>query len=631
MDRIRGFTLGFFSLLFQVLLIREVLNILSGNEISIITFFFIWLGGILTGAILQSFVSLNKKFANILTILDPLILSLLSLFSFVFIRYIRNFLNLSPGEIVPIGSFFFVCLGVLPLSFFVGFSFPLILKSDYGKISPSELYFYESAGSIFSCVIFTFLLAGKVHPALIIIFSIIFSIPLLFKKEKYIFLFLLFAISFSFYVSFKSVPIKNYFDQLRWKGYKNGFSLLISEDTKYQNLSIGKLSEERGIFVNGSLFTTFPDPYMKKLKDYFLLLQNEPKKILIIGGGYEEDLNYFLKYKNLKSLYYVELDPKYIEILNEIGVKVKSSKLKIFFEDGRKFLRENREKFDLIILNVPTPANLNENRFFTLEFFKLLKKSLSPNGIISCSLPGKENYLGKDVGSLLLSLFWTLKNSFKNVVAIPGEKIIFIAKNNNVKFQLNLNKLVANYKKLDLDKSYSPYAFTLILQPYRIKWLNNVLNSKKGDINRDFHPELFFKFLKVFNIKYGSSKFKRIDERDLKVILDIFYSIFFLILIFLSLNIIFGRNGKNLSKYTSYISMFIGGFSGMALLLLYIYLFQIARGYVYSFIGFIFAVFMAGLAAGSFFIKREFVGTFKKHLILSFLLFFLFFFFGFIK
>ena len=612
MTKSRGFLLGFYSLLSQVILVREVLNILSGNEISIVAFFSIWLGGIFLGALLQNFINVREKSVKFLTISNPLILFLLTLVSLFLIRWIRIPLHLSHGEVVPVGYFFFVSLSVFPLSFFIGFSFPLILRYEKGGLSPASLYFWESVGSIFSLIFFTFFLAGRANPVSIVFLMGIFSFLFLFKN-KFVSVLVFLSILFSFFIW--GSYLTKFFENLRWRSYQNGFKLVVSKDSKYQNISIGKLNEEYGIFLNGDLFTIFPDPYTKKIRDYFFLLQNFPKKVLVVGGGYEEDLKYFLRFKGIKKLYYVELDPDYINVLKPFTGEIKDERLKIFFEDGRKFLKENREKFDLIVLNVPQPANLNENRFYTKEFCEILKNSLTENGFLATHLPGKENYMGREVKGFISSYYFTLKKSFKNVIAIPGDEILFLAGSGN--FILDLKELVKRYDEINLDKNFSPYSLSLILQRERIDWLNNILNGSGGELNDDYHPELFFKFLRVLSLKYGGKITKGIGDEELRLLLYTFISVLVLIIFYLYVLLFLFKLDLRVKKYASFLSMFLGGFGGMSILYIYIYLFQIFYGYVYSYIGLLFAIFMTGLTCGSFIFQKWILNSWKKCLLLS--------------
>lgn len=105
-----------------------------------------------------------------------------------------------------------------------------------------------------------------------------------------------------------------------------------------------------------------------------LLQHPAPRKVLLVGGGFQGAIDEILKH-DVGEIYYLELDPKLIEVsqnylLSQTRKNLQNPKVKIIPIDARYFLRETENKFDLIISNLPDPSTALLNRFYSQEFFK---------------------------------------------------------------------------------------------------------------------------------------------------------------------------------------------------------------------------------------------------------------------
>ena len=102
-----------------------------------------------------------------------------------------------------------------------------------------------------------------------------------------------------------------------------------------------------------------------------------------------------LKYDSLK-IDYVEIDPQLIKtgevFLPEAESRsLKSSRARIHLLDGRLFVKrsfksEDKNRYDVVILNLPDPYTAQLNRFYTQEFFGMIKAILNEEGVFSFTL-----------------------------------------------------------------------------------------------------------------------------------------------------------------------------------------------------------------------------------------------------
>jgi len=62
----------------------------------------------------------------------------------------------------------------------------------------------------------------------------------------------------------------------------------------------------------------------------------------------------------------------------------KDKRTTLLYEDGRKFLEKSKEKFDVIIIDIPEPVEEGPAYLlYTEEFYTMVKDKLSDNGIVS--------------------------------------------------------------------------------------------------------------------------------------------------------------------------------------------------------------------------------------------------------
>ncbi len=114
--------------------------------------------------------------------------------------------------------------------------------------------------------------------------------------------------------------------------------------------------------------------------------------------------------------------------------KMTGKNLNVFATDPMRFIRNTTTSYDVAILNLPGPSTMQSNRFYTLEFYRLLKQKLNPGAVFSFGIQAPPNYLNPEAVNLNSTLYATLKKMFQNVLIIPGEKNYFPAEiNQNLK------------------------------------------------------------------------------------------------------------------------------------------------------------------------------------------------------
>jgi spermidine synthase len=145
-----------------------------------------------------------------------------------------------------------------------------------------------------------------------------------------------------------------------------------------------------------------------------LMTHPNPKSVLVIGGADGGTIFQVLKYKSVKRVVLAELDKELIELtkkhLSCINRNAFNDKrLEIITGDGRKFLAETKEKFDIIISDLTAPLiNPPSYLLFTEEFYKIVFEKLNKDGIFSLQADSA-NHLN---GGNFTAIFNTVKKVF---------------------------------------------------------------------------------------------------------------------------------------------------------------------------------------------------------------------------
>jgi spermidine synthase len=87
-------------------------------------------------------------------------------------------------------------------------------------------------------------------------------------------------------------------------------------------------------------------------------------------------------------------------------------------DDGRHFLRESREFYDLIIVDVPSPLTIQEAHLHTMEFYALAKQRLTDTGVLAVQLSGPLQHNDRTPARVAAAL----SQVFREVLAINSDR-----------------------------------------------------------------------------------------------------------------------------------------------------------------------------------------------------------------
>ncbi|HAW49442.1 TPA: hypothetical protein DCX16_00600 [bacterium] len=578
------------SISFQLTFIREFFSVNPSNELVLGIFFGNWLVILSFGARIAKFIKVA-----IYPLLILLIGSILPFLIFL-IRLTRHFLIEPGGVFGPFEIFLFSFLFLFLPGVVIGGSF-VFLSSISGK-SPSFVYSMDCLGCILGGFTFSFLAPhlGSYHilsiSSSVLILVAIFILVSLYGKK---------LLSTLVFLSIVIIPYIFHLEKIGYSIQYKGQDILFSKFSKYGHIVVTKLGSQINLFENGMLSITSQDIISAEETIHFALVQHpDPKRILLLGNGLSGSIKEALKY-GPRVTDYVELDPLLISVgkrfFPECGMLDK--RVNYHLQDARLFIRKTKNKYDAVIISLPSPSNAYLNRFYTKEFFSEIKDILNEGGIISLSITGSANYFDERVVLLNSSIYHTLRSCFSNVIVIPGEENIFIASFFPLSYDIGDLIEKKGVETLCVNKFY----FLGRLTDERINYLLSLI-SEPYKINRDLLPVGYWLWASFWLSIFSAN-------------IAIIFGVMILITLFA---IIFFKKPT--------LSVFTFGFLGFILEVCLLILFQINYGYLYHWIGFLIASFMGGLAFGSY---TGYKKPFSLKIILSIFILYIIFLFGIVE
>jgi len=609
--------IGLSGLVAQVLLLRELLISFYGNELTLGIILANWVILEAAGAFfLGSYIGRLRNKINTFVILQAAFSLLLPL-SVYSARISKSLLGVPFGEAIGLSAVFYISfLVILPIAFCHGalFSVSCRIYSSPTKESAHStglVYAWETIGTMLGGIAFTYFLIPYLNS-----FQVVFIVSLtnlficllflgnLSNRFKYIFLALFTLWLYLFLTGsagrLHKASLARQFPAKEVLDYRNSV---------YGNIAVIKEKEQYTFFYNGmpTITTPYPDlTFVQEFGNLPLLFCPEPKDILIIGGGAGGLINEALKHP-IKRIDYAELDPLLIRLLKKYHTPLTEKELgdrrvNIIYSDGRFFVRNTLNKYDLVLIGLSRPADLSLNRLFSQEFFSLAKQRLKPGGTLSFYLPGSLTFLSQQLKDLNACILNPLKNTYAYVRVIPGDYNIFLASDSKDVMEPDaklLSKRI-NQRQIKTDILIPNYLDYRLSQKW-VDWFERSLVGATKRINHDFTPFAVYQMLIIWN-----KQFSLLIADTLEFLKGIsLVAIFIPILIMTILCMYLARAKVSGRRLSLGYAIATTGFFGMLTNLILIFTFQVVYGYLYYIIGLLVSVFMAGVAIGSMIITRR--------------------------
>jgi spermidine synthase len=605
---------GFAATIVQILLLRELLVLFHGNEMSTGLVLAGWLLWTSAGSALAARLSSRFVPRRGVVVAHLAVLAVVSPALVLLVRASRWVFGIPYGELVTIGNMILIAL-VVPAFFcpvagaLFGLCWAYRRQGGAGSADtrPLKIYLGEALGAAAAGIVFFFVLlrlataieiaVGVAIPVLCVAGWILWSgRPSSLARPAG--LIWLLATSVVLAAAFTTGRLEESSRRWQW-----GEHLAAARDTPFHNLAILRQTDQVTVFTNGLWLFTLPDPVTTELAvDVALLVHPRPRSVLLLGGGLAGHVEEALKDPGIERIDYVELDPELISFSRDYltaGVResLGDPRVRVHSEDAGAFVRRHAEKYDVILMSVGDPINAQMNRFYTVEFFRRIRERLLPGGILSFSVPGGGDVIGPAHAEFLGSMNRTVREVFPQVSILPGERARFIVASQPEGLELDPAVLAGRIRERGLDPVHvREDVLWDQLNPLRLDYVRSILEeTDDGPVNRQFSPVCYFHGLRIWSAQWhpglariigGAAAVRPAALIPWVVTVGVVAILFFWI----------GRPRYRLAVGASVLAQ---GATGMVLQVVLILTFQILEGFAYLQIALIIAFFMAGLAAGT--------------------------------
>ncbi|NLK94142.1 MAG: polyamine aminopropyltransferase [Clostridiales bacterium] len=312
---------------------------------------------------------------------------------------------------------------IIIIGTFVGLEIPLLTRiieenSNNLRLTLSSIFSFDYIGGLLGSIAFPLILLpnlGYFTTAFLTgSLNIIAAIIIIIKYKKYvkkIEILRFISICVLLLMIIGSIFSENIANGIENNLYRD--KIILSKQTPYQKIVVTKHKDDLRLFLNGNIQFSSSDEYRyhESLVHIPMSLANKKEKILVLGGGDGLAIREILKYEEVNKISLVDLDEEMTNLcssnkdivkLNEGSLS--NNKVTIINEDAYKFLENNKELYDVIIVDLPDPNNEDLNKLYTNVFYRLCSNSLNTNGIMS--IQSTSPYYAKEA-------FWCINKTIK--------------------------------------------------------------------------------------------------------------------------------------------------------------------------------------------------------------------------
>lgn len=614
---------GFFALAAQTLLFRVFLTVFEGNELGIACFFSSWLLWVAAGAL---FARSRLPVINVLS--DhfeflPLLYLPSYLLQWWLISHARELAGVRPYELFPLLTMLPVTfLGNAPVSFCTGLLFTLACRwvrtTDGSPVA--IVYIWESVGSVLGGLSVTLLLARGVAEETLFLSAALLLTVLLAAYRLHRRSYVIATLPVLAVAAALGAGVAGRWEQrnnlhtwqrvLSAQAYRGSFT---TPEAKYL---YGEYGEQFNVVAWETVADTIPaTEHASEIVALHLAQRPAARRFLVAGRGAFSICRRLLVLPQTEAITWVDPDPAYPrQLLSRLPARFLPGveHLEIPKEDIRRWLAHTQAQYDVIILNCPDATTLALNRYFTREFFQLLKTHLSGSGMLGVRVSAGENFMSEDRVNAGASVFATLRSVFPYLVIKPGEESWLMVSDSPglTTAPAALRDRLAAIPSTD--KLYPADGLMALYLPQRVEYemqcYEAAAQSTPNDLllNTDRSPRALLHSLLFAAREAGGAASLGNAIRTVALHGLLVLPVGLLLFPLLRTTFLLRSRGSRrpadripFPTFDSHALVFTTGAAGMGSSIVLMYLYQSAFGSIFLHVGLIAALFMLGLAIGS--------------------------------
>ncbi|PRY00874.1 spermidine synthase [Allonocardiopsis opalescens] len=157
----------------------------------------------------------------------------------------------------------------------------------------------------------------------------------------------------------------------------------------YQEIVLTRSLDGRDtrLFLNGDLQFSSIDEYRYHEALVHPAMNGPHGEVLVLGGGDGLGTREILRYPDVERVTLVDLDPAVVELAREDpvlsalnGGAFGDPRVEAVAADAFNWLRDNPDRYDVVVADLPDPDNVGTAKLFSVEFYELIRHALRPDG-----------------------------------------------------------------------------------------------------------------------------------------------------------------------------------------------------------------------------------------------------------
>lgn len=616
------FCFGFFSIAAQSLLFREFITTFEGNDIGVGMFFGSWLLWVGVGALLvygnrRLSYALSRKAEFWFLLYIPAFLLQLFL-----ILHGRHIAGIESYELFSVGTL--VLMSMLangPVSLVTGILFPVICRwigkeikrevseEQKGRLAVSWVYILEAAGSFAGGLAVTALLGagvgfGRIFFVLVFLVALsTFLVQCARGVNKWSILLPVFAVCCM--LTGVDKDISEYIRRSRWASLLGKRPMAGAFQTAQAEYLYGFHDGQFVVVCRGGTHEVIPDDGSAARTAAICLCQNpDARKVMVVGGGLNL-CSEFLKLGQIEEVTWTGADIEYVQKIDSIvpaELWGADERLLRPGADVRSYLSEHTNTYDIVIVNLPEATSSVLNRYYSLEFYELIKSALKTDGLVAVGTAGGENVMGSELINLGASVKLTLSRVFSRFVITPGEQSWFLASDSQqlVGQPGILRDRLASIE--GIEKIFPAEGLYSVYLPERASKALAAYDSanlpERLLINRDVRPLANLYSLLLTAKQSGSAVTHFVKGLGLAGVWFFIIPVLVLLIVRTLYVVREPLPGGNFG-FESLLVVFSAGWCGIGVMIVLLYMYQTQMGSLYLHIGVISSLFMTGLTIGA--------------------------------
>jgi len=194
-----------------------------------------------------------------------------------------------------------------------------------------------------------------------------------------------------------------------------------------------------------------------------------PKRILLVGAPPGNLISSLLAH-GIDHLTILAGDRVIADVISSWAPDASDGRVRIVPSDARAWSGIDEEPaFDLLVVNAGLPTSVAEARLYSTSFYRKLAKATASDGLLVVSLPGFAAYATEAERDLHSTVVSTLKEVFPHILALPGDRTLYVASSSRLIDPADVGKTVLlRMKQRGIDSRYLTEA-----------WVNDRLSTER--------------------------------------------------------------------------------------------------------------------------------------------------------